>query len=146
MVNNPPASAVDTSSIPSPGRSHLPWSNFLQQGKLPQWETCTPLPATTESPHKSKEGPAGPKTERKKKGKNQKVPWIRVTRDITEKATMPSEHKSSLHWENNSRKISEQSVSNLFSALQQTPWCYSQARQILRKTAKQYACNASWES
>lgn len=31
---------------------------------------------------------------------------ISITRDITRKVTMPNEHKSSLHWGNNSRKIS----------------------------------------
>ena len=27
VVKNPPANAGDTGSIPSPGRSHMPWSN-----------------------------------------------------------------------------------------------------------------------
>ena len=27
MVENPPANAGDTGSIPGPGRSHMPWSN-----------------------------------------------------------------------------------------------------------------------
>ena len=27
VVENPPANAVDTGSIPGPGRSHMPWSN-----------------------------------------------------------------------------------------------------------------------
>ena len=27
VVENPPANAGDTGSIPGPGRSHMPWSN-----------------------------------------------------------------------------------------------------------------------
>ena len=31
VVKNPPASAGDASSIPDPGRSHMPWSNEARE-------------------------------------------------------------------------------------------------------------------
>ena len=65
VVKNLPANAEDTGSIPGPGRSHMPWSNWArapqllspraatteahaprarapQQEKPPQWEACAP--------------------------------------------------------------------------------------------------------
>jgi len=38
VVNNPPASAGDMGSVPSLGRSHVPWSN---QAHAPTPEACT---------------------------------------------------------------------------------------------------------
>ena len=57
VVKNPPATARDTGSIPDPGRSHMPWSNWApepqllslcsrarehQQEKRGQREACAP--------------------------------------------------------------------------------------------------------
>ena len=73
VVKNLPANAGDTGSIPSPGRSHMPQSNWahvpqllslcsrahaLQQEKPPQWEAHRPQ---LEESLCSKEDPAQPK-------------------------------------------------------------------------------------
>ena len=58
VVKNPPANEGDTGSIPDPGRSHMPWSNYahmlqpskptrpracaLQQDKSRQWAARAP--------------------------------------------------------------------------------------------------------
>ena len=34
VVKNPPANAGDTGSIPGPGRSHMPWSNWAHVPQL----------------------------------------------------------------------------------------------------------------
>ena len=47
MVKNPPANAGDRSSIPGPGRSHMPWSN---QAGAPQLSS---LGATTTEPRRA---------------------------------------------------------------------------------------------
>ena len=89
LVKNPPANAGDTGSIPDPGRSHMPWSNWAcaqllspctattdtqvpgardpqqerslrWQAHTPQWRVA-PTRCNQRQPTCSKEGPAQPK-------------------------------------------------------------------------------------
>ena len=48
MVKNPPANAGDMDSIPGPGRSYMPWSNWIH---VPQLLKSTP---TASAPQQEK--------------------------------------------------------------------------------------------
>ena len=69
VVNNPPANAGDTGSIPGPGRSHMSWVKeahapqllrlcpracALQQEKPPQWEAQAPPAEKAPAQHNHK--------------------------------------------------------------------------------------------
>ena len=48
VVKNPPANAGHKGSIPGPGRSHMPWSNYAREPQLLSQRTTTTEPAGLE--------------------------------------------------------------------------------------------------
>ena len=70
MVENLPASAGHTGSIPGLGRSHMPWSNWAREPQLLSlrvWSLCsaTGEAAIVRGPHTAmKSGPRSPQLEK----------------------------------------------------------------------------------